>query len=256
MLVSKCRIYDKDSRADYAYYKSIRERKVKNQYHGKLYSDPADKWKQRVSYDKKPSGGETHASINCFKCGESDHHASECMNKFLRCFKCGKTGHHIAYYKSDGPTCYNCSKQGHISTKCQKSKKVQSRGKVFALTRSETTILDKLIQGTCFINSITLIVVIDTSATHSFISLDYDDRLGLNFSGMVGSMVIDTPTNGSLEFNSVHINSYDQTIPFPEFNGSDELFVSTKQVDNIMKVDVRVFMLLDSMKDERKTMIG
>ena len=42
-------------------------------------------------------------------------------------------------------TCYNCGEQGHISTKCDKPKKEQARGKVFALSGSETADEDRLI---------------------------------------------------------------------------------------------------------------
>lgn len=51
-LVNKCRIYDEDWMAYYAHYKSISERKGKNQYNGKAYSAPADKGKQRAEYEK------------------------------------------------------------------------------------------------------------------------------------------------------------------------------------------------------------
>ena len=39
---------------------------------------------------------------------------------------------------------------------------------------------------------------------------------------------------------------------FPEFDASDELFVSAKQVDKFMKDDVEVFMILASIKAKSK----
>lgn len=42
---------------------------------------------------------------------------------------------------------------------------------------------------------------------------------------------------------------------FSEFDASDELFVSTKQVDEFVKDHVEVFMLLYSMKAENKVVI-
>lgn len=57
---------------------------------------------------------------------------------------------------------------------------------------------DNLIRGICSINinGFSLITIIDTGATHSFISLHCIRRLNLKMSFMVGSMVIDTPANG------------------------------------------------------------
>lgn len=63
MLVNKCRIYDEDSKACSPHYNSFSEKKGKNQYRGKLYSTPVDKGKHMASYDKRPSGGETFATI-------------------------------------------------------------------------------------------------------------------------------------------------------------------------------------------------
>lgn len=56
MLVNKCRIYDEDNIACFAQYKSLSENKGKNQYYGKLYSDIADKGKQKASEEKRSSG--------------------------------------------------------------------------------------------------------------------------------------------------------------------------------------------------------
>lgn len=125
-------------------------------------------------------GGDILTFVKCFKIGGLGRHAIECNNNVLRCFKYGKTSHWIIDCKSVRPTCYNYGEHGHINTNCHKSKKARSGGKVFALSRSETTSVGQLIWGMCFINSIPLIAIIDTGATYSFVSLNYAERLGLD----------------------------------------------------------------------------
>ncbi|XP_050892138.1 uncharacterized protein LOC127097682 [Lathyrus oleraceus] len=193
-------IYDEDNKARSTHYKSMSERRGKNQYYGKSYSALADRGKQ-----KNPSYEETRASVKCFKCGELGRCANEYMNNIM-------------------------------STNYQKSKKFQSRGKVFALSGSETNSSDRLIRSMYFINSTPQIAIIDMGRTHPFILLDYVERCGLNLSFMVGSMIVDTPTLGL-------------------FDASDELFVSTKQVDEFIKDDTKVFLILASMKAESKVTI-
>ena len=96
------------------------------------------------------------------------------------------------------PTCYNCGEQGHISTHCEKPKKQKADGKVFALVGTQSTSVDRSIQGTCFINGVPLIAIIDTGATHSFISVDCVKRLGIVPSTLDRRMTIETPSIGSV----------------------------------------------------------
>lgn len=58
-----------------------------------------------------------------------------------------------------------------------------------------------------------------------------------------------------MEFNHVHNNYFDKAISFLEFDAIDELFVSAKQMDDFMWDNVEVFMILASMKAERKVVI-
>ncbi|XP_058726457.1 uncharacterized protein LOC131597808 [Vicia villosa] len=134
--------------------------------------------------------------------------------------------------------CYKCGKTDHRAPECKDD---------------DDSKKDNLIRGTCFINNIESVTIIDTDATHSFISLDCATMLGLKLSYMDGSMVIDTHANGSitttfvckgcpltifdksfvmdlvclplhqidailginwLEFNYVHINCYNKTLSF------------------------------------------
>ena len=124
---------------------------------------------------------------------------------------------------------------------------------MFALVEDQTAAEDRLIRGTCFINSTPLITIIDTGATHCFIATDYVEILGLMLSSLNGEMVVYTPTKGSvttsfvclkcplsifdrdfavdlvclplrgldliwgmnwLEHNCVHINCYDKLVKF------------------------------------------
>ncbi|XP_050920408.1 uncharacterized protein LOC127138046 [Lathyrus oleraceus] len=184
MLVNKCRIYDEDSKARYAHYKS-------------------------VAGGSGTSGEGVSASMICFKCGELGHHATECKSIGLACFKRGKMGH-LVDYKSAILTCFNRGEPGHISSQCQKPKKVpdvvQASGKVFSLSGMEVSRLDNLILGTCFINGVSLVDIIDTGVTHSIISPDCVVKLNLAVSLMKGIMVIDTPINGSVTTSLIFMN--------------------------------------------------
>lgn len=69
-------------------------------------------------------------------------------------------------------------------------------GKVFDLSGAKASKSDNLVPGTCFINVIPLITIIDIGATHSFISTNCVKISCLMVSAMNDIMVIDTPVNG------------------------------------------------------------
>jgi len=168
------------------------------QSRGKPYSAPADKGKQRVNDEKRPRKRDTPTEVVCFLCGEKGHKSNACSGDMKRCFHCGRKGHTVADCKHDGEVCFNCGKEGHISPQCQKPKKAQSSRKVFALAGTQTVNEDRLIRGTCFINSTPLITIIDTGATHCFIAADCASKLGLIMSSMNGEMVDETLAKGSV----------------------------------------------------------
>jgi len=83
--------------------------------------------------------------------------------------------------------CFNCNEEGHIGSLCTKPKKAQAKGKVFALTSTQTVNEDRLIRGTCFFDSNPLITIIDIGVTHCFIAADCASKLGLVMSSMRGN---------------------------------------------------------------------
>ncbi|XP_050895188.1 uncharacterized protein LOC127101788 [Lathyrus oleraceus] len=119
------RIYDKDSRESDAHYKSLHDKKGKWQFRRKTYYG-----KKKVGDGKKPSGGGSHTPVKCFRYGVEGHRAPECPKGDVTCFKCGKQGHkYFDCRVGSNMTCYNCGEQGHISTKRNKPKKEQAKGK-------------------------------------------------------------------------------------------------------------------------------
>ncbi|XP_050920245.1 uncharacterized protein LOC127137869 [Lathyrus oleraceus] len=128
-LVNTSRIYDKDIRESTAHYNSLHDKKGKGKFRGKPYDG-----KKKVGDGKKPSGGGSHTPVKCFRCGVERHRAPECPKGDVTCFKCGKQGHKSFDCRvGSNVTCYNYGEQGNISTKCNKPKKEQAKGKVFAL---------------------------------------------------------------------------------------------------------------------------
>ncbi|XP_058741057.1 uncharacterized protein LOC131613400 [Vicia villosa] len=166
-LVNSIWIYEEDNNA---HYKIFNERRGKHQQnHGKPYDAPAGKGKLKVADGKRASRGYAPASV-------TGHAISECKHKEMVCF--------------------NYSEEGHIGNQCQKSKQAQAGGKVFALAGTQKANEDRIIRGTCFINSTPLITIIDIGATDCFTSADCVEILGLMLSSMNREMVVDTPAKG------------------------------------------------------------
>lgn len=160
---------------------------------------------------------------------------------------------------------------------------VKAGGKVFALSGVEASKSNNLIWGTCFINGISLITIIDTSVTHSFISVDCLKRLNLIMSPMGRGMIVDTLANGSvtnysvdlncpltifgrdfgiglvclllsqldvilemnwLEFNCIYINCYSKAMLFLEFmEEKDPTFISASQMREFLKDEAKCLLL-------------
>lgn len=60
-----------------------------------------------------------------------------------------------------------------------------------------------------------------------------------------------------LEFNHVHINCFNKSVTFLEFEeGGGMLFMSAKKMEESLKDDARVAMIFTSLKAESKVIIG
>ncbi|XP_058784020.1 uncharacterized protein LOC131658779 [Vicia villosa] len=275
-LVDSCRIIEEDNAA---HYKIVSDRRGKqSQQRGKPYDTPAGKGKQRAAPGQRTSGGGAPAPIVCFKCGKAGHKSTYCTDDVKKRFRCGKTGHMMSECRH----------------KEVKPKKAQAGGKVFALAGTQTSTEDRLIRGTCFINSMPLITIIDTGATHYFIAAECVEKLGLVLSSMNGEMVVEVPAKGSvttslvclkcplsifdrdfavdlvclplagldvilgmnwLEYNYAHINCYNKTVRFSTAEEEGAGLVSSKQVRQLLTEEVEMFSLMATLSIENQNII-
>ncbi|XP_058763323.1 uncharacterized protein LOC131636745 [Vicia villosa] len=285
-----CRIYEEGNNAHYCV---ITEKRGKNQQsHEKSYD--ASKGKQRVAHGHKTSGGDAPDRIVCFKCGRTGHKSNACTTEVKRCYRCGKTGHMSSDCKHKDVVCFNCGAEGHIDSQCQKPKKTVVGGKVLALSGTQTSSEDGLVRGTCFINSIPLITIIDTGATHCFIAYDCVKRLGLTLSAINGEMVVELPSKGTvttslvclnfplsifdrdfvvnfvclplvgldvvlgmnwLKRNYVHINCFNNTVRFSSLEEEGVGLLTGKQLKQLMQDEAQMFSLMASFSFENQVRI-
>ncbi|XP_058774634.1 uncharacterized protein LOC131648919 [Vicia villosa] len=210
-LVDSCRISEEDNNA---HYKIVSDRRGKqHQQRGKPYDALTGKGKQRAAPGQRTSGGDAPANIVCFKCGKAGHKSNVCNVEIKKCFRCGKTGHAMSNCKrkemkpkkAQAEKCllWMVLRQAMRTDLSEKPKKAQAGGKVFALDGTQTGNEDRLIRGTCFINSTSLVTIFDTGATHYFSAANCVERLSLVLSFMNGEMVVDLPAKGSVTISLV-----------------------------------------------------
>ncbi|XP_061359910.1 uncharacterized protein LOC133303953 [Gastrolobium bilobum] len=114
----------------------------------------------------------------CPKC--KNKHAGECLARRGVCFKSGKPGHMLRQCPQN---------QGQNS-----SIQPATRGRVFTLSGQEAAQASNLVQGTGLIQDSLIIVLFDSGATHSFISLSSTQKLKLPISILSSYLEIFLPT--------------------------------------------------------------
>ncbi|XP_016168991.1 uncharacterized protein LOC107611594 [Arachis ipaensis] len=94
--------------------------------------------------------------------------------------------------------CFTCGLPGHMAKDCLRGRNSnagqnQYQGQVFVVNAQDATKADSLMRGICLIGGKMLIALYDTGASHSFISFDKVEELGLKVSELAFDLHVHTP---------------------------------------------------------------
>ncbi|XP_074277225.1 uncharacterized protein LOC141600867 [Silene latifolia] len=112
------------------------------------------------SNDKNPKGR------MCYHCKKPLHPGIRCFDKQIMCFSCNKPGH-----KAN-----ECPEKKTTTTPAVLER---PRGRIFVMSRAEAEAHPDIVTGTFLIFDVPCLVLFDTGASLSFISMKFSDKLPL-----------------------------------------------------------------------------
>ena len=185
-LVNKCRIAEK------SFLEMEFERERQNFLKRKRVAEMQKKNNLKVNQGKGRQMPAREPLPPCNKCGKS-HGSKPCLFGQNICYRCGKPGH----YAKD------CNTGKPLNNPVFRP---QTKGRVFTLSGEEATQSPDMIKGTCFLKNILLIVLFDSGAMHSFISIDCVKKLNLSLSSLPFDLLVSTPTGGKVSTSQACLN--------------------------------------------------
>ncbi|XP_073119964.1 uncharacterized protein [Henckelia pumila] len=99
-------------------------------------------------------------------------------------------------------TCFLCNKPGHFAKDCPQSKD-PIRGRVFAMNHDQVDPDSAIVTGMIRIAGLPAFVLIDSGATHSFISVNFMMKLGVLPNESISKFFVSLPSGEELESSSV-----------------------------------------------------
>ncbi|XP_047331522.1 uncharacterized protein LOC124935109 [Impatiens glandulifera] len=139
------------------------------------------------------------------------------------CTICGKN--HIRSCMQGSNACFLCKQRGNIQRDCPKKNEV-APGRIFSMTREEADPKTTIITGNLLIENILANTLIDTGATHSFITACFFQKAGLKPEESLMAYSISLPSGS-------HLNSNMIIKACPVYNQNHKMLVDLMVVDMV-----------------------
>nr|XP_027086547.1 uncharacterized protein LOC113708285 [Coffea arabica] len=142
------------------------------------------------------SGSAVTPQVTCRYCGKPNHSENDCWRKFGKCLACGSTEHQLA-------TCPNKLKVGGSTQRPKKSTSKQTSvggsqpkvpARVYTLDHQQIPDATEVVEGTIPVFHRLAKILIDPGAIHSFVNLNFMDRIDLKPIKLPYDLEVGTPT--------------------------------------------------------------
>ncbi|KAL8110718.1 hypothetical protein AgCh_026455 [Apium graveolens] len=141
----------------------------------------------------------SNSVMDCKVCGK--RHSGPCKRD-VQCFKCHQKGHYASECNIEKPavTCYNCGKVGHVARYCKTATQgTASQGPASSTAKSRTFKMTKrsnaqdsdVVAGTLPLNSVLVKVLFDSGASKSFISRNCAVKMDLMLEDLAEPLTIE-----------------------------------------------------------------
>ncbi|KAJ9541912.1 hypothetical protein OSB04_028418 [Centaurea solstitialis] len=152
------------------------------------------------------------------------------------CFKCGQPGHVIRDCKQGLRLCFNCGQGGHLKNECPHPKTggtgsgnvrapalstlritdgrsgtadtQPARGLAFQMTAEEAQAAPRAVTGTFFVNSMPALVLFDSGATHSFVSLSFCALWDWEAESLGHVLIVDVADGRTVSVTNIYCSCY------------------------------------------------
>ncbi|XP_020205002.1 uncharacterized protein LOC109790294 [Cajanus cajan] len=163
------------------------------------------------------------ATLRCYRC-VGPHFVRDCPHTESQCFRCHQMGHELT----------NCPARNRLERGAQRGDRPATAGRVFALTRAETSISSDLVKGKGKAAGKDVMFLFDFGASHSFISYACAAMLGVLMCDFRLRLLVSTPASTS-------VVSFELCVGCPivvnekRYKVEEELLISAGQAESLLR---------------------